>query len=131
MSKGLTTEEKKELKAKAKEAVMEELGVSEEEAARVEDMLKLAQMPIELKDNDIKMGKGEVDIRKLSPENRAQLEFRMSVLRNLYLKDISSSLIDLLRLNMIIAKKLGVDDIIKATDEIQQEMLEATKKQMN
>ena len=131
MSKGLTTEEKKELKAKAKEAVMEELGVSEEEAARVEDMLKLAQMPIELKDNDIKRGKGEVDIRKLSPENRAQLEFRMSVLRNLYLKDISSSLIDLLRLNMIIAKKLGVDDIIKATDEIQQEMLEATKKQMN
>jgi len=131
MAKGLTTEEKKELKAKAKQTAMEELGVSEEEMDKIQDMLKLAQMPIELKDSDVKMGKGEVDVRKLSDQNFRQMVWRLLILNNLYTKDISSSLIDIMKLIMLVLKRLGCEDIIKATDELDKELLAKTKSQMN
>lgn len=131
MAKGLTTEEKKKLKAKARETAIKELGVSEEEMDKIQDMLKLAQMPIVLKDGDVKMGKGEVDIRKLSDENFKQMVWRLLILNNLYTKDISSSLIDIMKLLMLILKKLGCEDIIKATDDLDKELLANAKSKMN
>ena len=131
MAKGLTTEEKKELKAKAKQTAMEELGVSEEEMDKIQDMLKLAQMPIELKDGDVKMGKGEVDVRKLSDQNFRQMVWRLLILNNLYTKDISSSLIDIMKLIMLVLKRLGCEDIIKATDDLDKELLAKTRQKMN
>lgn len=131
MAKGLTTEEKKKLKEKARETAMKELGVSEEEMDKIQDMLKLAQMPIVLKDGDVKMGKGEVDIRKLNDENFKQMVWRLLILNNLYTKDISSSLIDIMKLLMLILKKLGYEDIIKATDDLDKELLANAKSKMN
>ncbi len=131
MAKGLTTEEKKELKAKAKQTAMEELGVSEEEMDKIQDMLKLAQMPIELKDGDVKMGKGEVDVRKLNDQNFRQMVWRLLILNNLYTKDISSSLIDIMKLIMLILKRLGCEDIIAATDDLDKELLAKTRQKMN
>lgn len=131
MAKGLTAEEKKELKAKARETAIQELGVSEEEMDKIQDMLKLAQMPIVLKDGDVKMGKGEVDIRKLSEENFRQMVWRLLILNNLYTKDISSSLIDIMKLIMLVLKRLGCEDIIAATDELDKELLANAKSKMN
>ena len=131
MAKGLTAEEKKELKAKAKQTAMEELGVSEEEMDKIQDMLKLAQMPIELKDGDVKMGKGEVDVRKLNDQNFRQMVWRLLILNNLYTKDISSSLIDIMKLIMLVLKRLGCEDIIKATDDLDKELLAKTRQKMN
>lgn len=117
--KGLSAKEKAELKEKARGIALEHIGVKPEEQKRVLDALKIAKMPIELTDKDIKMGEGEIDIRKLSPENLAQVTFRLMILNNLYLKDISTSFIDLLKLVMILLGKYGVDDITKAIEELE------------
>ena len=63
-------------------------------------------------------GRNELDIRSLSKKNLTQMFFRNGVLDIVYLKQILTSLVDITRLLMVIADKLGVEDIIQATDDI-------------
>lgn len=129
--KGLTKKEKEQAKSVLKEKALEESGVSLEDAKKVEDMLKLAKMPIVIKDKDIKLGDGEVDFRELSDANTRQMLFRYLTLNNVYLKDIRDSLIDLQKLLMIQLKNQGVTDIIKATDEIVEELRKQAQEKLN
>ena len=101
---------------------MKELNLSEGEVKTLEDMMKAAKMPIRLKDKDIQMGEGEVDIRGLSEANVNQMMFRLFCLNNVTLNSIDQSLTDVLRLLLVLIKKLGIDDITRAIDELEQDL---------
>lgn len=114
----VTEEDVKKVKEAIDEAVIKDHGIDEEQAKLYNEMLKEAQMPVEMKDEDFKLGVQELDIRGLSKKNREQMLFRALVLQNVYAKQLLTSLIDVTRLLMIIAEKLGIEDIIAATDDI-------------
>lgn len=129
---GLTKKEKYDAKKLLKNKAMEEVGVKEEDVKKFNEMCELAGLPIVIKDKDIKLVKGEIDIRQLSEKNVSQLLFRHLTVGGAYLKDIRDSLVDIQKLLMIILKQMGVNEIIKATDEIvadlQKEVSSANKK---
>ena len=114
----VTEEDVEKVKEGIKEAVIKEHGIDEEQAKLYEQMVKEAQMPVTMKDEDFELGIQELDIRGLSKKNKEQMFFRSLVLFNVYSKQILTSLIDTTRLLMIIADKLGIEDIIEATDDI-------------
>lgn len=114
----VTEEDVEKVKEGIKEAVVKEHGIDEEQAKLYNEMLKEAQMPVEMKDEDFKLGVQELDIRGLSKKNKEQMFFRAMVISNVYCKQLLTSVIDTTRLLMIIATKLGIDDIIQATDDI-------------
>lgn len=126
-SQGLTKEEKARGKEKVKEMATKDLKVSPDEMKKLEQMMAIAKMPIELKDKDIKLGEGEVDIRKLSQENINQMFFRLFVLNNVYIRDLCTSLIDTMRLIMLILKNQGMDNITKALDDLMTELYQEVK----
>lgn len=131
MSKGLTKQQKSQAKDKMKEMAMQDNSVSPEEMKKLEEMMKIAKMPIELKDSDIQMGEGEVDVRKLSEESYKQLIFRLFTLNNVYVRDLCTSLIDVMRLMMILLEKLGIDDVPTAMDQLMDKLSKQMKsKQM-
>ena len=115
---GLTKKEKYDAKKLLKNKAMEEVGIKEEDVKKFNEMCELAGLPIVIKDKDIKLVKGEIDIRQLSDKNVSQLLFRHLTVGGAYLKDIRDSLVDIQKLLMIILKQMGVTEIIKATDEI-------------
>ena len=94
-------------------------------------------MPVEYLDKDFKLGDNELYIRSLSKRNYNQMIFRTLVLQNVYLKNVTSGLLDITRLLLVLLDKLGVEDIVKATDDIvdkineQTELLKNLKKQQN
>lgn len=127
----LTAKEKAELKNSAKKVALKEVDMKAHDIAMIKEALKEAKMPVELKDSDFKLGEGELDIRKLSDENVVQMMFRMSVLNVVYGRQITQSLVDIIRLLMLVLKKQGYDDIIKATDDLLAELSElSTKKEV-
>ena len=109
--------------ARAKDSLLDSQ-LDEKGRKLLEDLAREAKMPIRLKDGDIELGEGELDIRELSKKSKEQLMFRQLILNNVYLRQVVQSQVDLLRLVMILLKKMGVDDIIKATDELQTELTE-------
>lgn len=124
----LTKEEKKQLKDSAKKLATDQVELSEHDKEVIETALKEAKMPVKLTDKDFKLGEGELDIRKLSQENLNQMMFRMQMLNVVYGRQIAQSLVDVMRLVMIVLKKLGCDDIIKETDDLLEELKERVSK---
>lgn len=112
--------------ARAKDSLLDSQ-LDEKQRKLLEDISREAKMPIKLKDGDIELGEGELDIRELSKKSKDQLIFRQLVLNNVYLRQVVQSQVDLLRLVMIILKKMGVEDIIQATDDLQTELAESIK----
>lgn len=94
----------------------------------LEQIAEEAKQPIKLKDGDIELGQGELDIRELSKKSKDQLIFRQLILNNVYLRQVVQSQVDLIRLMMIALKKMGVEDIIAATDDLQTELTEQLEK---
>lgn len=128
-AKGLTKEQKSRAKDKMKEMATADLNVSPEEQKKLEEMMNIAKMPIQLTDKDIKLGEGEVDIRKLSDENYKQMIFRLFVLNNVYVRDLCSSLVDVMRLLMLSLKKQGYENITEAIDELMTDLQKQVKPQ--
>ena len=126
--KGLTKEEKTRGKEKVKEMATKDLTVSPEEMKKIEEMMTIAKMPIELKDKDIKLGEGEVDIRQLSDANFKQMIFRLFVLNNVYIRDLCTSLIDTMRLIMLSLKQQGVENITQAIDDLMTDLSKEVNK---
>lgn len=127
----LTKEEKKQLKDSAKKVATKEVEMKEHDKELIEQALKEAKMPVHLTDKDFKLGEGELDIRKLSAENVTQMMFRMQMLNVVYGRQLAQSLVDIMRLIMIILKKLGCDDIIKETDDLLEELKKRVTEQAN
>lgn len=123
----LESTRKEFVEALKKDALLE-TALDEKTVKTLEQMSKEAKMPLELKDGDIVLGERELDIRKLSKKNLYQMFFRQAVLNSVYLRQVVQSQVDVLRLVMIILKKLGVEDIIKATDDLQTELTEEMQK---
>jgi len=113
-----------ELKEQIKEEVVAENAPNEEQNKLFEKVLEEASMPVSMTDKDFKLGDNELDIRKLNPKNTKQMMFRQGVLQNVYLKQIMTSLVDLTRLLMVVCDKLGVEDIVGATDDVIEKVAE-------
>lgn len=105
--------------------------LSENDQAILQKMHEEARLPVELNDANFKMGEQELDVRKLSRANWRQMQFREQILTNIYLKQIAMGQTDLLRLLMVIADKLGVEDIVKATDDVIDKVEESEKAKQN
>lgn len=129
--KGLTKEEKSRAKEKAKDMRTEQVKVSPEEMKKLAELMEIAKMPIKLKDKDVQLAQGEVDIRGLSEDNKFQMFFKLFVLNNLYLNDVVSSLVDIMRLLMILLKKQGVEDIEKSMEDLLTELSNKIKNKQN
>lgn len=130
--KVLTNDTPQKIKEGIKKEVIKDNELSKEQEEIIAKCWEEAKMPVEMTDKDFKLGENELDIRKLGEKNFAQMIFRQLVLNTVYQRQISQSLVDLMRLVMIILQKLGVEDIIKATDdlltELQKKVNETTKK---
>lgn len=127
----LTEEDVQAVKRAIKKAQLNSTQLSPKNQALFEKMMKEADMPIVLQDKDMKLGKQELDVRLLDRKNWRQMQFRQLILQNVYLKQVVMGQTDLLRMLMVIADKLGVTDIVKATDDVQakiEEQEEAKRK---
>ena len=110
-----TTEVYENFKEEKKAKALEELSPEEKEV--VGKIFEEAHQPTELQDGDIVCGEGELDIRKLSQENRDQMIFRVMVNNMVSLRRLNDALTDTTRLLMVLLRKLGVKNITKAIDE--------------
>ena len=119
---GLTTSEKARANTKATEIAMKDKKLTAQQAKKIAELMDIAKMPIVLKDGDITMGEGEVDIRKLSHASLNQMMFRLMILNNLYLKDIATSFVDVLKLFMVVLDKYGVEDIAQAVEDLENKL---------
>lgn len=88
-----------------------------------------AKMPIKITDNKFKFGEREIDITSLSKKFKEQLMFRMICHEVSYQRSIHQDLIDVMKLVMILLKKLGVEDVVQATVDIENEMLAKYKQE--
>lgn len=124
---GLTDKNIEEVREATKKEVELNHVLNPEQQEIFLEMCEEAKQPFVITDGKFKLGEKELDIRYLSKKNLDQMMFRTGVLQNVYLKQILSTLVDIMRLSMIIADKIGVEDIIQATDDI----VEKTEKQHN
>ena len=133
----LNEETIEQVKARIADEVREEAGISAKDSDLFRQMCEEASMPVEYLDKDFKLGDNELDIRSLSKRNFNQMMFRTLVLHSVYLKNITTSLLDITRLLLVKLDHDGVQDIVKATDDIvdkineQTELLKNLKKQQN
>lgn len=98
----------------------------EQEEALIKAMEE-AKMPILMTDKDFTLGERELDIRKLSKANKDQMMFRMCCHAITYTRAMQQDLIDIMKLLMLVLKKMGVDNIIEATDKLEDELMEDLK----
>ena len=107
---------------KVKDAIADEVraeaGISDEQSDLFKQMCEEAMMPVEFLDKDFTLGQNELDIRSLNKKNKEQMLFRTLVLHSVELKNIRSILLDIMRLLLVFLDKYGVEDIVKATDDI-------------
>lgn len=114
----LTKEDEKKVLNAIKQAHLDATKLTPEAQAALKDMMDKAKLPIEYNDKDFKMGDQELDVRHLNRANYRQVEFRLMSTMMSYVRSINMSLVDILRMLMVLADKLGVEDIVKATDDV-------------
>ena len=127
----LTPEDEEKVLGAIKQAHLDASKLSPETQAIFEDMLRKAKLPIRLDDKDFQMGEQELDVRHLNRANWRQMEFRQLILMNIYLKQVVMGNTDILRMLMVIADKLGVEDIIGATDDVIEKIEKKEKSKLN
>lgn len=106
------------IRDQVKDEVIAENGLTPEQEKLFKKAMDEASMPVEMKDADFTLGASELDIRSLSKKNQVQMLFRQGILNVVYLKQLLTTAIDISRLLLIICDKLGIEDIVKATDDI-------------
>ena len=116
---------KAEMKNEAKEKVN---FLSKKDMEKVQKILEMAKLPIEINDEDFKLGEREIDIRKLSKENKEQLKFRIAMRNSALLYDISQTQGDILRTQMAILRKLGVENLTDYLSETIDIIVDESKK---
>ena len=121
----LTEEDIKKVGNAIKQAHLDATKLSPKNQELFNRMLEEAKMPVRLEDKDFVLGEQELDVRHLSRANWRQMEFREQILSNIYLKQIVMGQNDILRMLMVIADKLGVKDIVEATDIIIEKITKA------
>ena len=102
--------------------VIDESKLNEHDQEIFNEMLKAAKMPVKLTNDKFEMGESELDIRELSGKNYRQLMYRVGLLENVYLKQVVASLSDVIRLQMVILKKLGSENIVEDVEKVETEL---------
>ena len=121
--KNLFTEEQiKEVEELHEKRVIDESKLNEHDQEIFNEMLQAAKLPIKLTNDKFEMGESELDIRELSGKNYRQLMYRVGLLENVYLKQVVASLSDVIRLQMVILKKLGSENIIEDIEKVETEL---------
>ena len=117
MAEKITEKHLSQFKTERRENKVRESGLTEEEKKIVEKIYKEAKMPVVMRDKEFKCGEGELDIRKLSPDNREQMIYRALMLDVAYQRRLCDSITDLTRLLIVLLRKNGVENIAQEIDE--------------
>ena len=104
-------------KEEKKEKFLGEATPNEDEKELAKKIFEEARMPLELKDDEVKCGEGEIDIRNLSRANRDQMIYRVLMLNLVYLRQMVQNQTDLFRLQAAELRALGVKNITSAIEE--------------
>ena len=114
----ITKENVEQFRGARKKKKLEENQLTEEQVELTKEVLEIAKEPVEMTDDDFKLSEGELDIRKLSKENREQLIFRGYALQLVYLRSLVQGQTDLMRMLMVLGDKLGVDNWQQALEDV-------------
>ena len=104
-------------KEEKKEKFLGDATPNEDEKELAKKIFEEARMPLELKDDEVKCGEGEIDIRGLSRKNRDQMIYRVLMLNLVYLRQLCQNQTDLFRLQAAELRALGVKNITSAIEE--------------
>ena len=127
----LTEKDVKNVRSAVEKAAKAKANANPKDIERFKELLSQSKMPVELKDEDFKLGEGELDVRGLSDANYRQLMFRVNVLKANHLRDISQSMTDIERLLMLVLKAQGVEDIGKALNDLFEELGKKVKESIS
>ena len=127
----LTEQDVKNVRSAVEKAAKAKADANPKDIERFKELLSQSKMPVEFKDEDFKLGEGELDVRGLSDANYRQLMFRVNVIKSNHLRDISQSMTDIERLLMLVLKKLGVNDIGKELMDLFEELGKKVKESIS
>ncbi len=127
----LTEQDVKNVRSAVEKAAKAKADANPKDIERFKELLSQSKMPVEFKDEDFKLGEGELDVRGLSDANYHQLMFRVNVIKSNHLRDISQSMTDIERLLMLVLKKLGVNDIGKELMDLFEELGKKVKESIS
>jgi len=129
---GLVEKDVEDVKKLNEKKVTEQHVLNKEQQEIFSRMLDEAKMPVKMTDGKFALGENELDIRYLSKSNKEQMFFRQLTLLNVDNRQMMTTLIDITRLLMIVCDKLGVEDIVAATDEVLERVgrIEDVRKQL-
>ena len=114
----ITKENVEQFRGARKKKKLEENQLTPEQVELTKEVLEISKEPVEMTDEDFTLSEGELDIRKLSKENREQLIFRGYALQLVYLRSLVQGQTDLMRMLMVLGDKLGVDNWQQALEEV-------------
>ena len=114
----ITKENVEQFRGARKKKKLEENQLTPEQVELTKEVLEIAKEPVEMTDEDFTLSEGELDIRKLSKENREQLIFRGYALQLVYLRSLVQGQTDLMRMLMVLGDKLGVENWQQALEEV-------------
>ena len=127
----LTEQDVKNVRSAVEKAAKAKADANPKDIERFKELLSQSKMPVEFKDEDFKLGEGELDVRGLSDANYRQLMFRVNVIKSNHLRDISQSMTDIERLLMLVLKKLGVNDLGKELMDLFEELGKKVKESIS
>lgn len=127
----LTEKDVENVRSAVEKAAKAKADANPKDIERFKELLSQSKMPVEFKDEDFKLGEGELDVRGLSDANYRQLMFRVNVIKANHLRDISQSMTDIERLLMLVLKKLGVNDIGKELMDLFEELGKKVKESIS
>ena len=127
----LTEKDVENVRSAVEKAAKAKAEANPKDAERFKELLNQSKMPVEISDEDFKLGEGELDVRGLSDANYRQLMFRVNVIKANHLRDISQSMVDIERLLMLVLKKLGVNDIGKELQSLLEELSKKAKESIS
>ena len=114
----ITKENVEQFRGARKKKKLEENQLTPEQVELTKEVLEISKEPVEMTDEDFTLSEGELDIRKLSKENREQLIFRGYALQLVYLRSLVQGQTDLMRMLMVLGDKLGVENWQQALEEV-------------
>lgn len=97
------------VKKEAKKQAAAQHEMTPEEIELNRECFAAATMPIDFKDDDLKLGAGELDIRGLKEKNYKQMMFRLMAVQMSQTRQLTQIAVDLERLVMLVLVKLGVE----------------------
>lgn len=130
-----TEKDLKQVQEGLKEKAQKDIQLTPDEIKKFNKVLGQFGYPVKIANEDFQLGQGEQDIRFLSAKNKDQLDFRFNMMMVSYLRETSQTMGDILRMLMVIALKMGVQNITQSLgdmlDQLNKEREDFVKKTQN